>query len=380
MKNTLAVTSGCNLACDYCYIGKSHSVMSLSTAGRIIDFIFRNAPENEKIEINFFGGEPLLEFDLLKRITDIIQLHPSYDAQRVIISVTTNGTIFSEEIADFLLEKNMILCISCDGPPHLQDASRHFTDGSESSGIVEKNIKHALKIFPLTPVNAVFSPWNLQYLPDVVEYLSSIGVMNIYLNHNISAKWTKKEADMLPQIYSNLGRKYLDYYIQGNPRYISLIDSKIAVILRGGYQPLEKCRMGFGEFAFGPSGNIYPCERFIGADDKSLHCLGNINDGFTSKRTCSGIPNTAINTECMTCGLRDYCMNWCGCTNYFSTGQYQMVAPFICASEKSAIKAAFQIIKDMGDNISYFSHHLAGTPLMSVVREALTCESTGRKT
>lgn len=351
--------------------------MSLSTAGRIIDFIFRNAPENEKIEVNFFGGEPLLEFDLLKNITDLIQSHPLYDAGCVIISVTTNGTIFSREISDFLLEKNIILCISCDGPPYLQDSSRHFPDGRASSGIVEKNIKHALKIFPFIPVNAVFSPWNLQSLPDVVDYLSSLGVMNIYLNHNISAKWTKKEADLLPKIYGDIGKKYLDYYIQEMPRYISLIDSKIAVILRGGYLPLEKCRMGFGEFAFGTSGNIYPCERFIGADDGSSHCLGNINDGFIAKRTCGG--NAAINTECLTCGLSNYCMNWCGCTNYFSTGNCQIVAPFICASEKAAIKAAFQVIQNMGDKLSHFSHHLAGTPLMNVVREALSCSSTGGK-
>jgi len=72
-------------------------------------------------------------------------------------------------------------------------------------------------------------------------------------------------------------------------------------------------------------------------------------------------------------------MNWCGCTNYFSTGNYRIVAPFICSSEKAAIKAAFQVIQDMGDKLSHFSHHLAGTPLMNVVREALSGSSTGRK-
>lgn len=366
MKCTLAITQRCNLACDYCYIRKNDSVMHLSTAKKIIDIIFENALKDEKIDIGFFGGEPLLEFDLIKKITNLIQDHESFDPNRVIISVTTNGTIFSEDISNFLFENNMVLCISCDGPPIVQDVFRHFSDGSKSSGIVEKNIKQALKTFPLIPINAVYSPENLHFLPNVVDYLSSLGVRNIYLNPNISAQWTKKEADMLPQIYGTIGNKYLDFYRQGKPRYISLVDSKITVILRGGYKPLERCKMGNGELAFAPSGNIYPCERLIGSDNGKAHCLGNIDNGFILEKKCRTISSVAINIECRTCGLREYCMNWCGCTNYFSTGSYNMVPPFICASEKASINVAFKIIQNMGEAEINFSDHLAGKPLMNL--------------
>ncbi len=369
MKYTLAITQRCDLACNYCYIGKKNAKMSISTAEKIVDFIFDSTPKNEKIDIGFFGGEPLLEFDLIKKITNLIQSHKSFDPDRTTLSVTTNGTIFSKEIAGFLEDKNMVLCISCDGPPFIQDASRPFPDGMHSSGIVEKNIKEALKFFPLIPVNAVYSPENLQYLPDVVDYLSSLGVKNIYLNPNISARWTKKEAGMFPRIYSNIGIRYMDFYRQGKPRFINLIDNKIVVILRGGYKSLERCRMGNGEFAFAPSGNIYPCERLIGQDEGKTHCLGNINDGFIQRKTCKTI--SAVNLECQTCGLKDYCMNWCGCTNYFSTGKYEAVAPFICNSEKAAISAAFHVIQEMRENWQNFSDHMAGTPLMNAIGESI---------
>ncbi len=371
MKYTLAITQRCNLVCDYCYIGKTDFVMPLSTAKKILNFIFKTTPKSEKIDIGFFGGEPLLEFDLIKEITKTIQNHKSFDPDRVLIQVVTNGTIFSNEIANFLMENTVTLGISCDGPPFVHDAFRHFPDGSRSSSIVEKNIKQALQIFPFIPVNAVYSPENVQFLPDVVDYLSSVGVKNIHLNPNISANWTKKEAEMLPHIYNSIGKKYMDFYRQGKPRYISLIDSKIVVILRGGYKPLERCRMGTGEFAFAPSGNIYPCERFIGSDDGNTHCIGNIHEGFIPKKICEASSNVAINLECQTCGLREYCMNWCGCTNYFSTRVYNKVGPFICASEKAAIHAAFQIIQGMRDEGLNFSDHLAGTPLMSIVGEVL---------
>jgi len=341
--------------------------MSLLTAKRILDFIFDNDQKNQKIEIGFFGGEPLLEFDLVRKITDMIQTHKSFDPNRVAISVTSNGTIFSKKIVEFSIEKNVVLCISCDGPPEVHDMFRHFPDGSGSSAIVERNIRRALKFFPLTPVNAVYSPENLHFLPNVVDYLSSLGVRNIYLNPNICAQWTRKEAEMLLQIYNTIGRKYMEFYRRGEPKYISLIDSKIAVILRGGYTPFERCRMGNGEFAFAASGNVYRCERLIGSDDGRTHCLGNINHKFNVRKACETTPGIAINKECMTCSLRDYCMNWCGCTNYYSTGSYDVVSPFTCAAEKAAISAAFEIIRSVGDNWQDFSHHLAGTPLMNVI-------------
>lgn len=371
MKITLAITQRCNLACNYCYIKKNNSVMSLNTAAKIIDFVFQDAREDEKIEIGFFGGEPLLEIDLIKKITEQIRAHKSYDKNRIILSVTTNGTIYSEDLSQFLADRNIILNISCDGPPKVQDASRHFPDGSGSSRIVEKNIMEALKKFPLTPVNAVYSPESLHLLPDIVDYLASIGIRNIYLNPNISAKWTKKDADSLPEIYGAVAQRYIDFYRRGEPRYISLIDSAIALILRGGYSPLERCKMGNGEYAFGPSGNIYPCERLIGSDSGKMHCIGNINTGFVGRNSCKALSGAAINRECQECGIKDYCMNWCGCTNYYSTGHYNVVGPFICASEKASINTALQLIQKREDYGLDFSDHIRGMPLTNVITNVM---------
>lgn len=370
-KCTLAITQNCNLACDYCYIQKKKAVMSASTARRAVDFVFANTPEDEKIEFGLFGGEPLLEFGLVKEITSVIQDHECFDPRRAQISVTTNGTIFSDEIADFLVENNVALCISCDGPSEIQDASRRFRNGKGSSSVVEENIKKALAVFPLTPVNAVYSPESLHSLPIVFDYLASLGVKNVYLSPNISALWTMKDLDMLPKAYDAVGEKYVGYYSRGEPKHVNIIDGKITLILCGGYKPHERCRMGTAEFAFAPSGNIYPCERLIGADDGKTHCIGNVNQKSPIRKNCSAISTAAINTECKTCGLADYCMNWCGCTNFHSTGSYSLASPFTCASEKAAINTAFRIIKKMGDNWSNLQHHLSGTPLMNIVGAVL---------
>jgi len=364
MKCTLAITMRCNLSCDYCYIDKQASIMTLSTAKRAIDFIFEGASEEEKIEIGFFGGEPLLEFELIRDITDVIQNHPSFRPDQTTVSVTSNGTIYPEEIEEFLLDRKLVLCISCDGPPHIQNKYRHFPDRSGSSAMVERNLKQALEVFPLIPVNAVYSPENISSLPLVLDYLCDLGVRNIYLNPNISARWTKEQVNILPNIFEIIGQKYMDFYLRKEPKFINLIDSKVTVILRGGYQPSEKCHIGKGEFAFAPSGNIYPCEKLIGSDDGITHCLGNINNRHYLSEQCHIKSSEATNAECQTCSLKDYCIHWCACMNYFGSGKYNIVSPFICASEKAALNLAFQIIKGMGNDHLFYLNHVAGTPLL----------------
>lgn len=375
MKFTLAVTQKCNLDCSYCYISKNDTVMSLETADAIISFVFDRNPEHEDIEIGFFGGEPLLEFELIKQIIKRLQSHKSYDPERIKLSLVTNGTVFSDSMAADLIAYHISPGISIDGPPDIQDAMRVFPDGNGSSSTVEHNLNLALNHFPLLPVNAVYSPENVNRLPEAVDYLVSRGVRNIYLNPNITAPWQQSETENLRAVYQRIGSRYLDLYKSGNPCRISLIDNKIVVILRGGYSPLERCRMGKGEFAFAPSGNVYPCERLIGNDEAGEHCLGNINDSSTLSNKCMHDPEQALNEACRSCSLIDYCMHWCGCTNYFSSGNYNTVSPFICASEKAALEVAFDILKTLGEEGITFSDHLDGSPLMNIISETYSASS-----
>lgn len=364
MKYTILVTKRCNLACEYCYIGKNSSVMSLATAEKIIDFIYTNTPEEEKMDIGFFGGEPLLEFELIREITKIIEQHPAYDTDRIELSIVSNGTIFSDEIAEFIKTHNVGFVISCDGPANIQNLYRRFPTGNSSSELVEKNIRKAINALSLIPVNAVYTPKSIQFLPQTVKYLSALGVRQIYLNPDFSADWKKEDIDKLPKVYDEIAKLYIENYLRNDPHYISLFDSKITVILRGGYEALERCRMGKGEFAFAPNGNIYPCERLIGENEEQ-HCIGNIYSGLNSTRLLCHINNKGeLNNECLKCSLKNYCMNWCGCSNFFSTGYYNRVSAFMCASEKAAILVSQKIYEELDSKIKgVFYDHLGGIPI-----------------
>jgi uncharacterized protein len=341
--------------------------MSLALAEKIIDFIFSYTPLDEIIEIGFFGGEPLLEFDLLKNITSLIEKHPAFNMERTALAVVTNGTIFSDEIGCYLKDHSITFCLSCDGPPFVHDMFRRFNNGRGSAKIVGENVKRAKRYFPYILVNAVYHPYTFRYLPQVIEYFSSLELNQIYISPDFSASWGKEEIELLPDIYNQIGNLYVEYYLLQRPHFISLIDSKISVILRGGYKPLERCRMGKGEFGFGPSGNIYPCERLIGKDDGKKHCIGSISEAALNLLTPSTYTsNGKQNEECETCGFKDYCMNWCGCSNYFSSGRYDRVSPFLCASEKAAIITAFNAFQIIEKKLGpIFVEHLSGVPPLS---------------
>jgi uncharacterized protein len=341
--------------------------MSLDVAQKVVDFVFQKNPKDWKLEIGFFGGEPLLEFERIKLIVELIKNHSAYSSSKVSISINSNGTIFNKEISDFMLSNDIVFCVSCDGPQKMQDVTRKYKNGQGSSATVEKNIQEALLYFPFLPVNAVYSDQTLQYLPQTVDYLVNLGVKNIYLNPDISAKWTQSNAEQFPEIYGVLAETYIQFYLQGKPKFISLIDNKMSIILRGGYGPFDRCRMGSGELAFGTTGNVYPCERLVGFDDGKTNCMGNVVDGTIKPASCKIVPSAATNTECSQCGFSEYCMNWCGCTNYHSTGSYDMVSAFMCAHERAMINVAYQTIQRMNGYGVDLSHHVQGTPLVNVV-------------
>jgi len=321
--------------------------MTVETVEKIADFIFERAKPGETNYIAFFGGEPMLEFDLLQKAVCIIEGHPRFNEFQFELSIVTNGTIFTDDMADFLKAHEITYCLSCDGDATAQDLSRRFKNGAATSDIVEATIKKALAKLPHVLVNAVFSPETLSSLPDTVRYFLNLGLTQIYLNANYTAKWRPEDAAALEPIFREIADIYIDCSLRGKSVFISSIDEKLAVILRGGYSPSDKCHMGKKEFAFSPEGNVFPCERILddGSAD-SRHCIGNVETGIDlSRLSCNMRESGEINTECMTCGIRKYCMNWCGCTNFQSTGYYNRAGAFLCAEEKTLVKTAMYLFE-----------------------------------
>ena len=364
---TLSITNRCNLACAYCYVVKSPTTMTLDMARQAVDFIFHHAPPKRIMDIGFFGGEPLLEFPLVRAITEIIQNHPAYDPGRVLLSMTTNGTVYNDEIASFLIKHAIKVCVSCDGPAHVQNLFRRTAAGLDTSALVERNLVSMLKTLPAVTVNAVYHPKTLGCLPEVAAYFSSLGLRQIYQNPDFTARWTRQDVEQLTGVYRALGERYIAWYLEGDPHYLSLIDTKIAVLLRGGYRPSERCQMGTGELAITPDGGLYPCGRLVGSGASEEYRIGTIQSGVQLSRLLARCaPGGEHNPECQGCSLKDYCMNWCGCSNAFMTGYLNRVGPFLCTSERALIMTALEIYDTLERQLGpMFLHHMSGEPLVN---------------
>lgn len=343
--------------------------MTAETAAKIVDFVFASSRPGEEINIGFFGGEPLLEFGLVRGIVSLAASHPKFNAEKVAFSLVSNGTIFNKDIADFILENDVSFCVSSDGPAEVQDKARRFRDGASSAAVVGRTIRGAVEALPTFLVNSVYTPGTLESLPDVVAYHAGLGVRRIFLSPDYSASWSEAALEKVPETYGRIAEAYVSSYREGRPLFVNLIDNKIAAMLRGGFEPEERCRMGSAELAFGPSGNIYPCERLIGSDDGRTHCIGTVDEGVSlSRMGCRSAPGGAENDECAACGVKPYCMNWCGCSNSFATGFYNRVSRFTCASERSAIQAALSAFTSLEkEHGSAFLEHLSGRPFANVL-------------
>jgi len=324
--------------------------MSSEIAAQSVDFIYNNTtPKGERIQIGFFGGEPLLHFDMIETIARLVHEHHAYTGYDVEMMLVTNATLLTGEIFRRLTDLGIGIGASCDGPPVIQDLFRRFSDGSSTSLLVENNLKMLAASVPNVMVNAVYRPETVQYLPQSIEYFSALGIRRIILSADFSALWTARDIAGLAQVYDAVGKKYCDYYRQHDPHYISLIDSKIPVIMRGGYHDDERCRMGNGEFTISPQGNLFPCERLVGDGSVDNHCIGTLQTGpILERMQCHRVPGGEVDGRCAACDLQKYCMHWCGCSNFFATSYYNRVSEILCASERAALNAAMNIMEELG--------------------------------
>lgn len=340
MNLTLSLTHACNLACSYCYAGPaSRRSMSWEVAQRAIDLAFEQQPST--LTLGFFGGEPLLEWELLQRAT----LYAGERAQERGIpirrTVTTNGTRFTDARLEWLAELDFDTGISIDGGREMHDTTRPLRGGGSSFDSCRRGLEAALAVLPRLEVITVVDPENVRHLPVGIQSLIDAGVTDISLNPNFNATWDTDGRDAWAEAYEAVGELLVDRYRSGRPVAIDFIDSKIITHLKGGFDCADKCSFGEREIAVAPSGRMYPCERLIGTDQGGELCLGDVVSGFDEtarQRLIGGRGNG--DQACEGCAVRQRCMNWCGCINYVTTGAIDRSAGILCFHERLAVGVA----------------------------------------
>lgn len=325
-----------------------------------VDYHARNLKPDAFV-LGFFGGEPLLEWELLQQCDDYAkELCEKHDL-KFGHTLTTNLTLLTKEKAEWLQNRNFTIGISLDGTELAHNTFRKYADGSGSHADCVNALKYLDCAKSPIKIISVINPETAQYVVESVKYLSSICKYEIALNVNVSADWTDEACAELEHQYNELVKLYVAEYRRGHPIHINTIDGKIKTILLGGYRSCDKCSPIKKELAADVDGKLYPCPNLIGEESNDAICIGDIFTGFNAeavKQLLSHCGNS--NPECKDCPVAPRCMNWCTCVNYSSTGHTDRVSPFMCFHEKLSIRIADEITEQLvKENNKAFINHFA---------------------
>lgn len=337
MHLTLHLTDRCNLACRYCYQRHGAKRMSFETAMSAIEECTRG---EENCGIIFFGGEPLLEEELIFRVIDECERRMPF---RFHYKVTTNGTLVT---SDFLVKANaarLHVAMSFDGTPSAHDRHRIQADGSGTSVALVPKLKAVLAAQPYAPVMMTVNPDTADEFYDGVRFLRESGANYLITSLNFQADWNERAKKALWKSYKKLGAWYLDAYRHEEKFYFAAFDKRIASHVwpgRGG-----SCQLGKRQISVSTDGVYYPCVQFVGHDE---FALGRVGEGLdASRRTCVFERNERMKTSCAGCALLGRCNNRCGCLNLSTTGTIDEVSPFHCEHEKFLIPFADRLAETL---------------------------------
>ncbi len=343
---TLCLTHDCTLRCKYCYAGRKYRhAMTRETAQKAIDICLAEAKRvGRGLDLSFFGGEPLLEWELLQWCFEYLESHKEGLIVQPRYGITTNGTLLTPERLEWIAERDFLIGISIDGSPTMHNTNRCYADGQGSHEAVARAVA-LLDKHPTIRTKAicVVTPNNVQYLAEGVEWLAAHFHKEIGLNIDYWSNWNDEQFDTLSEQYNLVAARVLQSYREGTPIKLSNIEHKILSHIQSSESHADcvKCTIGEREIGVSVDGNFFPCSRLVGIGDEPELNFGNVNDGINRARQEWIIANRGNTTPaCKLCELRARCLNSCGCTNHAASGHINQVSPFLCCSEKLFIETA----------------------------------------
>ncbi len=340
MDLTLCLTHDCNLACGYCYAGRKRpGSMGRETAAAALELASGQA-RSGALQLSFFGGEPLLEWEVLTWATRHAEALAERRGIELQLTVNTNGTQLTADRATWLAERGFAIAVSIDGDRVAHERTRPLRGGGSSFDAAFAGLRTVLPLARNAEVVFVVSPDNVDRVAAGLRFLADQGIRCVSLNPDFYAEWSEDALSTWEEQYALAGDLFVERFRAGRDLYINFVDGKILTRLQGGFGCADRCSLGEGEIAVAPSGRIYPCERLVGDDTGEL-AIGHVDTGFDELARLAVISRRGNRDEdCATCALKERCMNWCGCINHATTGALDRVAALVCFHEQLCIREA----------------------------------------
>lgn len=359
---SLFLAQECNMRCIYCYgdgggyAGKG--MMSQETALKAVDWLMANAGSEAKVQVSFFGGEPLLNFPLMKKVVPYARARAAEKGKQISFGMTTNGSVLTDEIISFLKDEKIDFLLSFDGPPEVQNRQRPFRDGSGSYDAIRANIRKLRAVFPHVAANAVLcedaDPFRIEegIKQAGITFYNMASASPVLLKRTPAGMTCDGSGERLLQrmlaFYrdktAELHTAILERTIDEDRTPIMLFEMEPIV---SGRKRHHGCAVGKGMVGISVAGDIFPCHRFVGLEEM---CMGNIADYRAGELTAYHRAVVDRHPECRTCWARYYCGGGCLYHNKAYTGDPYRPHDLFCREKRAVIEGLIHVYCRLNDH------------------------------
>ncbi len=358
----LHVAHTCNLNCSYCFAsqGKFHgerALMSYETGKRAIDFLIENSGYHKNLDIDFFGGEPLMNWEVCKQLVLYGREQEKIHNKNIRFTLTTNGINIDQDVIDFCNEQMHNVVLSLDGRPEVNDRFRVDYKGNGSYDRIVPKFKKFVEARGDKSyyMRGTFTHFNTDFVNDIL-HMADLGFKELSMEPVVTSPdspsaLTEEDFPILCEQYERLAREMIKRNAEGNgfTFYHYMLDLTCGPCI---YKRIAGCGSGTEYMAVTPWGDLFPCHQFVG-DEK--YKLGDIWNGLSSVGKDLSYEFAQVNAysrpECADCWAKLYCSGGCAANSYHSGGKITDVYDYGCRLFRKRIECALAVkLSDLSED------------------------------
>ncbi len=348
----LHIAHTCNLNCSYCFASQGNyhgerAVMSFEVGKQALDFLVENSKGRRNLEVDFFGGEPLLNFVVVKQLVEYARSIVKEKGKNFRFTLTTNGILIDDDVIDFANREMSNVVLSLDGRKEIHDRFRVDYAGKGSWDRIVPKFQKLVEArgHKNYYMRGTFTHANPDFLKDI-ETMLDLGFTELSMEPVVCAPddpsaLTEEDFPIVTEQYEKLAELMLKRHREGKPFtfYHYMID------LKGGpciYKRVSGCGSGTEYMAVTPWGDLYPCHQFVGEEE---YKLGNVWDGVTNVNAQDEFAacNVYTRPECRDCWARLYCSGGCAANAYHATGSVNGIYEYGCRLFRKRMECAIML-------------------------------------
>ena len=346
------IAHDCNLRCQYCFAGQGgygqwRMLMSFDVARRAVDFLIAHSGPREHCELDFFGGEPLMNWHVVQQTIDYVHKQEKKHGKKIKMSLTTNGLLLDKEKVKYLTDNHISLILSLDGRKEMHDRMRPGVHGEGTYDEIVKNLQYCVanRKGEEYYVRGTFTRYNMDFTTDVIDMIDK-GFPAVSMEPVVgedTADYSIKEED-LPRVkaeYDRLAKLFIAREEEGRPFFFFHFNMDL---WKGPCLPkrLRGCGAGHEYLAVVPNGDIYPCHQFVGREG---YVIGNVYEGLKNFKMMRDFRMNHVfsKPECIACWAKFFCSGGCHANNEAFAGDIHKPYHITCEIQKKRVECAMMI-------------------------------------